>query len=384
VGAGSTSTTTNAATIVLTASSTTLSGGASAAEIAPGTLVTIFPLSGETLGEQTAQADPNAQSWPTTLGGVQVYFNGMAVPLSYVSPTQINVQMPYEVLDTSSVSAYVRIMHSDGSVTYTTAINIPVVTENPGIFAYSGNEPRQVIAYHASSYAVAVVDLEGTLQVGDTATVTIDGRNYSYQIQSTDTSLDNVRDALVALINANPNELVTASAAGQFDRVILTAKIPGPEGNGITVGAGQSSTVSSGATIVLTALQTSTCCASVAGALVTQDNPATPGELIAIYTTGLGVIQPDAAKNQATTGAVYEGPALNSPNAPVDNAQVGGKTANVLFSGLLPGSIGVYKVILQLDPTLGTNPATQMYIAQDVFTSNIVTIPIVAATPPTQ
>jgi len=33
---------------------------------------------------------------------------------------------------------------------------------------------------------------------------------------------------------------------------------------------------------------------------------------------------------------------------------------------------------MQLDPGLTTNLETQMYIAQDVFTSNIVTIPIVA------
>jgi uncharacterized protein (TIGR03437 family) len=72
----------------------------------------------------------------------------------------------------------------------------------------------------------------------------------------------------------------------------------------------------------------------------------------------------------------------NQPGAPVDNAQVGGKTANVLFSGYEPGMIGVYKVVLQLDPGLSTNPQTQMYIAQSVFTSNIVTIPIVAPTPP--
>ena len=66
----------------------------------------------------------------------------------------------------------------------------------------------------------------------------------------------------------------------------------------------------------------------------------------------------------------------------MDNAQVGGTTANVLFAGLLQGVLGVYEVQLQLNDNLPTNPQTQMWIAQNVFTSNIVTIPIVALVPP--
>lgn len=382
VGAGSSSSTTNAATVVLTSSSSTLQGGASAAEIAPGSLVTLFAFPGSSLSDNTAAADPNAKSWPTSLGGVQVYFNGLKAPLSYVSPTQINAQMPFEMLDTSSVSAYVRTVHNDGTITNTAAIGVPIVTENPGIFAYAGNEPRQAIAYHASSNAIAVIDLEGSAQSGDTAVVTIDSTSYSYAVQSTDT-LDSIRDALIALINADANARVTATAAGQYDRIIVTAKVAGTNGNGIPITVSQSSTVSAGAKIALTALQPQTCCASVAGTPVTSDNPAIPGETIDIYATGLGVIQPDAAKNAATTGSVYQGPAQNQPNAPVDNAQVGGKTANVLYARLMPGMVGVYQVVLQLDPGLTTSDKTQMYIAQDVFTSNIVTIPVVAP-PPSQ
>jgi uncharacterized protein (TIGR03437 family) len=82
------------------------------------------------------------------------------------------------------------------------------------------------------------------------------------------------------------------------------------------------------------------------------------------------------------TGQIYNGPAFNTPNAPVDNAQVGGRSANVLFSGLVPGQIGLYQVLLQLDPSTPTNSTAQMFIAQGVFTSNIVTIPIVSPQPP--
>ncbi len=135
--------------------------------------------------------------------------------------------------------------------------------------------------------------------------------------------------------------------------------------------------------VTLTALQSQTCCASVAGAPITNDNPAAPGELITIYATGLGVVGPVDAKNAAATGAIYplNGPA-NTPDVPVDDAQVGGRTASVLFSGLKPGLIGVYEIKLLLDSGLTTDYATQMFIAQDIFTSNIVTIPIVNPNPP--
>jgi uncharacterized protein (TIGR03437 family) len=78
------------------------------------------------------------------------------------------------------------------------------------------------------------------------------------------------------------------------------------------------------------------------------------------------------------TGQIYNGPAFNTPVTPVDNAQVGGLSANVLFAGLEPGTLGKYRVLVQLDPNTPTNAVSQMFIAQSVFTSNIVILPIVA------
>ena len=56
----------------------------------------------------------------------------------------------------------------------------------------------------------------------------------------------------------------------------------------------------------------------------------------------------------------------------------GGKTANVLSAGLLPGTTGVFQVVLQLNSSMPTDPLTQLYIAQDIYISNIVTIPVVS------
>ncbi len=362
-----------------TAAGSTLAGGAAAEELAPGTLVTIF---GNNLADTTATPIPDAKgNYPTTFNGVQMYFDGIRSPILYVSPTQINVQLPYETEGTSGVSAFVRTVHNDGSVTATTAIGVPVISGygNPGIFAGGGNDPRPALAYH-TGYAIALVDIDGSITAGDVATLTINGNNYSYVVQSTDT-LQSVRDGLIALINANPNDIVTAAPAGEFTRIVLTAKVGGPAGDNIAVSA----SVSTNATITLSPLDSSeTCCANVPGSLVTQDNPVVPGEVITIYATGIGpTTLPDGLTPASVTGQSYPGPALNVPVTNVDNAQVGGTTANVLSAGLAIGMMpGIYEVVLQIDNSLPTNPQTQVYIAQNVFTSNIVTIPVVAQVPP--
>ena len=366
-------TTSTGATITATASGANLSGGTNAAEIAPGTLIS---LTGVNLTDAAAAATPDANgNYPTTLGGVTLYIDGMRAPLIYVSPTQINAQMPFEVNDSNGVSAYVRTVHNDGSVTATTAIAIPIVPENPGLLAAAGSDPRPAMAFHVSSNAIALVSVDGSIVAGDTATVTIQDRNYTYTLQDGD-SLATVRDALIATINSNPDEKVNATPAGQFTRIVLTAKVAGPDGNGIAVAGSNSGSAS----IIITALNASTCCASIAGAPVTADNPAVPGEVISLYATGLGLTKAPDGSFPNNTGQAYAGPP-NTAATPVDNVQAGGTTANVISSGLKLGLLGVYEVQIQLSSTLTTNPNTQVFIAQNVFTSNIVTIPVVNPIP---
>jgi uncharacterized protein (TIGR03437 family) len=114
---------------------------------------------------------------------------------------------------------------------------------------------------------------------------------------------------------------------------------------------------------------------------VDDANPATPGETIVIYATGLGLVGPDEALQAAVTGTKYNGPAFNNVNSPVD-AIAGGKTANVFFAGLKPGTVGVYELQLQLNSDIPTDPQTQLTIAQEIYVSNIVTFPVVNPTPP--
>ncbi len=363
-------TTSTSAVITAAASGGFLNGGQNAAEVAPGTLVAIV---GDFLSVTTATGTPDANGfYPTKLAGTEVYFDGIIAPLLFVSPTEIHAQVPFEVSDSSGVSVVVRTEQGD-AVFSTTAISVPIVFQNPGIFADAGTDPRPAIASHSSSNAIAVVSVDGLAFPNDVATITIEDRSYTYTVQSTDTT-GTVRDAFIAEINANPDEKVMATPSGQFTRIILTAKVAGPDGNGIAI----TGTNSASASIIITALNAATCCASAAGARITPDNPAVPGEVISIFATGIGLVNGPNGAAVGVTGQVFQGTALNTPGVPVDNAQVGGLTANVLNAGLAVGMLGMYQIDLQISDQLPTNPNTQLYIAQSVFTSNIVTIPVVS------
>ena len=95
----------------------------------------------------------------------------------------------------------------------------------------------------------------------------------------------------------------------------------------------------------------------------------------------LGLVRPDDAFNAQHTGIKYRGPELNQPNAFVSSL-AGGKTANVLYSGLKIGSVGVFEVHLELNSDIPTNSGTQLTIAQDVYVSNIITFPVLNPAPP--
>jgi len=60
--------------------------------VAPGSIVSLF---GSNLAPQAASAA--GVPWPFQLGGSSITVNGIPVPLSFVSPAQINAQIPFEI-----------------------------------------------------------------------------------------------------------------------------------------------------------------------------------------------------------------------------------------------------------------------------------------------
>jgi|SRR5579871_3528734 len=356
------------ATITASTAGSTLSGGGNAAQIGPGTLIT---LTGTNLSDSTA-ADPGTGKFaPNELAGTRVYIDGTPAPLIYVSPTQINAQMPLLPTSTGSVSLYVRTQHADGTTTASIAVPVQIVPENPGIFASSGSEPRPAMAFHGSAYANALVSVDGTVKAGDVGTIKIESRSYNYTILATDT-LMSITQKLAALVDKDPQ--VHAFPANVFTRVVLQARKAGKAGLGITFAA----SVNTGAKLLLTPIGLTSganlvlCCPNT-GPIV-GDNPAVPGETILVYATGLGdLVSPNPGY---ATGRRYDGPVAQP--ASFLSSLAGGKTANVLEATPLPGSVGVWVIQLQLNSSLATNKDTQLTIAQDVFVSNVVRFPVKA------
>src|SRR5207247_2644079 len=113
----------------------------------------------------------------------------------------------------------------------------------------------------------------------------------------------NVRDGLIAAINGAPDPNVYAAVANEYYRLTLTSITPGPQGEGtmVTENVTTASTNTSGATLLLTVYNGTMCCSNVEGALVTEQNPAIPGEMLYLFATGLGVTTPQ----DVDTGRVF-------------------------------------------------------------------------------
>jgi uncharacterized protein (TIGR03437 family) len=96
--------------------------------VSPGSLVTIF---GTNLAGTTAQA--KSVPWQTTVAGVTVLINNVAAPVQYVSPTQINLQLP---IQTPVGPATATVEFSGAS---SAPFSFDIATASPGIFSYGTN-----------------------------------------------------------------------------------------------------------------------------------------------------------------------------------------------------------------------------------------------------
>ncbi len=221
--------------------------------LAPGTLVSV---SGRALSESEESVDPaSSEPLPKILGGSELIFDGEALPLLAISPNEVQAQIPYDVGNRSAASVYLRTEHPGGAVSVSTPIAVRLVPASPGLFAFSGKEPRGGILLH-------------------------------------------------------------------------------PAGN------------------------------TPSGAPVTEESPAKPGEIVAVWATGLGSIGDNNA---------------NSSSAPVlvpVTAQVDGQSAQVLSAKLLSGAIGVYEVQLVVPTGLSSQTEAHLKVTQNGLTSNTVTFPL--------
>ncbi len=106
---------------------TALENGASFQPVfAPGMILTVF---GSQLAATTETA--GVVPLPTSMGSVAATVNGVAAPLFYISPGQLNIQLPYETTPNSTAVLYIN---NDGQTTsrsFTVAAAAPGIITNP-------------------------------------------------------------------------------------------------------------------------------------------------------------------------------------------------------------------------------------------------------------
>ena len=110
--------------------------------LAPGTIVAIY---GENLAAATAQ--PTTVPLPTNLEGSSVVIGGMHAPLYYVSATQINAQIPFEL---QPGQQYQVIVSTSGALTTPDTIQLSPAT--PGLAAFPDGT---LIAQHSDGSLVS-------------------------------------------------------------------------------------------------------------------------------------------------------------------------------------------------------------------------------------
>jgi uncharacterized protein (TIGR03437 family) len=127
--------------------------------VSPGEIIALY---GQSLGPPapaTQQPDENGY-YGTQLAGATVSFNGVNAPLTYVSASQINAIVPYEVANTTMTTIQVNYQGQNMA-----SQTLPVVVVAPGIFTAnsSGVGPASVINQDGSVNSATNQALPGTV-----------------------------------------------------------------------------------------------------------------------------------------------------------------------------------------------------------------------------
>jgi len=129
--------------------------------VAPGEFVTLY---GAGLSSTTLQAP--SLPLQTTLGGVQVMVNGRAAPLSYVSPIQISLIVPYATTESFVTFQVINNGTSSNKVTVYAAATAP------GVFTTTTNGVGPGAVRHADN---SPVTQDNPAKVGETLQIFVTG-----------------------------------------------------------------------------------------------------------------------------------------------------------------------------------------------------------------
>lgn len=116
-----------------------------AGEVVPGSIVSVF---GTSLA--LVQASAGTLPLPATIGGSSVQLGGKAVPLFYVSPTQVNIQVPWELASQTATALTSLVGAVRGS-----SQTVNFATFGPGIFTIDSTGKGQGAILIAGTEALA-------------------------------------------------------------------------------------------------------------------------------------------------------------------------------------------------------------------------------------
>lgn len=201
------------------------------AAVAPGSLVSIF---GTDLAASLALNDTVPLS--TMLADVVVKFNGIQAGLDFVSPTQINAQLPWNVLPDGAASAMVDVVVTRGGVS-STPKQFRVAQFGPGVFSIPPGVGHAIAINADGSLAAPAGSITGIAthpaKVGDVLVV------YATGLGAVDSPIENGANSLDKLRNtiATPTVLVGGKSATVLFSG-LTPQFPGVNQLNITVPLG--------------------------------------------------------------------------------------------------------------------------------------------------
>jgi uncharacterized protein (TIGR03437 family) len=173
---------------------------------------------------------------------------------------------------------------------------------------------------------------------------------------------------LAPLLYVSPSQInfqVPWGVAGQSETAVV-----------VTTAAGISSTVNVNLSAVAPAIFTANGSGVGQGSVFTPQfqyaaapTPATRGQYVMIYATGLG-----AVANQPATGAAVSDASATTTQVPT--VTIGGVQASTNFAGLAPGYVGVYQINALVPTTITPGAAVSLGLRSGEMSSKTVTIAV--------
>jgi uncharacterized protein (TIGR03437 family) len=199
--------------------------------VAPGEIVSFF---GSNIGPATAvlTAADTSGRLPTDAGGVSVLFDKFPAPVTYASPNQINVVVPYELAGQTSTAISIA---NNGSAS--SPFGISVFPTLPGLFTANGTGTGPVAALNQD---LSLNSAQNPIAAGSIVVLYATGagamNNFMPDGQITGANTSTPVAAVYVRIGKVPAEILYAGSAPSLVSGALQVNVRVPSG---TVGGGQ-------------------------------------------------------------------------------------------------------------------------------------------------